>query len=298
MLVDKYRPKTLDNIKLNEKNLDTIIKWCNSWLQGIPDPEKGALLLIGHPGIGKTTIARAITNDAEWALIELNASDLRTKEQLKNFNPNTSLFESQTCILFDEIDSNKGDSNDIIISKLIKSQKHPIILTANNQWKVPKGIKSLCEVVQIYRPSINTLKNHLQEICYKERLNPSKEVLEAASQSQDFRLALNMIESNTVFSKIPHKPYLQENTRRLFVKDIEPDFEDSKSLLYWIDENAFRLYDKLDLNDIYEILSKVDILKRRGQISMANSLLKTIPKTSLEQFELYPPIFKKDQKPE
>lgn len=294
ILSEKIRPTTLDNIKLQDKNLDAIIQWANSWQNGLPNSEKPALLLHGTTGIGKTTIARCLCEDLEWILIELNASDARNKELLSGFTPQKSLSESVTCILFDEIDS-LDSGGEQYIKKIIKSKKFPCILTANNQWKIQKEIKSLCEIIQIYRPSVNSLKTYLQEICQKENLNPSKELLEAASLTQDYRLAINMIEADIILSKPHKKPSVMENTKRLILND-NPDFSDCKSLLYNLDENCYRLYDPLDLHEIYKILSRCDQLRKRGQIKYANDLLKTIPKSTLESFELYSPVFKKDEK--
>lgn len=288
MLSNKYEPKTIDDIKLNDANLDAIIKWCNGWLTGTP-PEKPALFLFGYPGIGKTTAAKCIANSCSWELIELNTSNARNREQLQSFTPNESLSGEIPCVLLDEIDSLEK-SGEITIRNLIQSKKFPIIVTANDQYKVSKEIKDICENVQIYRPSVNALKTHLLEICQKENLNLPKELIEAASLSQDYRLALGMIDNRCILKGSPKKTSLRDLTSHI-IQGERCTLEDSRSLLYYLDENCPKLYTTWDLYKIYEILSRVDMLNKRGQKEYANSLIKTIPKIILDlEIEIISPI--------
>lgn len=296
MLTDKYNPTTLNDIKIQDKNLDIIIAWTNGWLNMLPDPEKPALLLVGEPGTGKTSTAKCITSDCDWELIELNASDTRNKEQLVYFSPNPSLFGYVTCILLDECDS-LDPGGESILKKLIASRRYPVIVTANNLYKVPESIRKLCEIVKMYRPSVNTLKSYLYEIIQKENLNVSTEVVDAASNSQDYRLAINMIENGIVLSGAIKKAYIIDNTRNIVLGELI-DAKDPKNLLYYLDENCHKLYSTWDLAKVYDILYKVDQLQRRKRYEWANDLLKTIPKTVLTEFEILAPIKYKDGKKE
>jgi len=292
MLIDKYAPQTLNDIKLDDKTIDSVIAWINSWNRGLPSQEKPALLLVGSPGTGKTTAARCICNDADWFLIEINASDSRRKDDLTGFTSERSIMGNLTCILFDEADSLgiDGKGGETQIKKLISERRIPIIITANDIFKVPKEIKAICEIQKIYRPSVNALKAYLYDICKKERLNPTNVILNAAAQCQDYRMGLNMIDNNIILSKNEIKIRNEEIVRNLLL-NVETNIEDPKKILYNLDANISRLYNPLELYETYNILSRVDILRRRGQTKQAIALLKTIPKIPLEEFELIQPVY-------
>ena len=88
----------------------------NEWSNGIPS--KPGILLIGPPGVGKTSIARAIANDMKWKVIELNASDARNAGAIRkaatHASTHGSLFsfnsdeKKKTLILVDEVDHLTG----------------------------------------------------------------------------------------------------------------------------------------------------------------------------------------------
>ncbi len=78
---ERYRPKTADQLEGNEAARKRIKMWLESWKNGTPD--KKGLLLVGPPGIGKTSIVRAVGEDFGWVVIELNASDARNAASIR-----------------------------------------------------------------------------------------------------------------------------------------------------------------------------------------------------------------------
>ena len=71
---EKYRPQHLDEILGNAAAVKQMALWAQTWTS-----DSAPLLLIGKPGIGKTSAALALARDMNWEVLELNASDARTK---------------------------------------------------------------------------------------------------------------------------------------------------------------------------------------------------------------------------
>ena len=113
---ERHRPSSEQMLEGNEVQRRTIRNWLDEWANNAP--KKKALLLIGPPGVGKTTVARAIAEDMGWNVIELNASDARNAAAIRKAATSgathRSLFHdptappSRTLILLDEVDHLSG----------------------------------------------------------------------------------------------------------------------------------------------------------------------------------------------
>ena len=130
---ERYRPDSERQLEGNERQRKIIRNWLQNWAEGVP--KKPGILLIGPPGVGKTTVARAIANDMNWQVIELNASDARnagairkaathasTHSSLFNFNKSSP---NRTLILLDEVDHLSGGLREISdkrISNLVSGE--------------------------------------------------------------------------------------------------------------------------------------------------------------------------------
>ena len=75
---EKYRPRKLSDLVGNGPAVKAMYDWARSW-----SPGKKPLLLYGKPGTGKTSSAHALASDMGWEIIELNASDQRTKDAIQ-----------------------------------------------------------------------------------------------------------------------------------------------------------------------------------------------------------------------
>src|SRR5271157_3516825 len=102
MWVEKYRPQKVADMVGNEDTRRRFVSWLEGWEQGTKPA-----LLVGPPGTGKTTLVHATAAELGYYVIELNASDLRTKEALKGrigALSSGSLVDEKRLLFLDEVD--------------------------------------------------------------------------------------------------------------------------------------------------------------------------------------------------
>lgn len=224
---EKYRPKSLGEVVGNERAIIELRKWASSWDSGIP--KKRAVILSGKPGTGKTSSALALANDFGWTVIELNTSDARNAEKIRNvatfgainetFTDNGAFISSfeggRKLIILDEADnlyervegSNKNDNNfsdkggKKAIIDTIKITGQPIILIVNDYYGLTKGsgevLKQMCKLIRFYDPYSSSVFNLLKRICLNEGIFVDQKVLQTIADrcKGDIRSAVNDLQS-------------------------------------------------------------------------------------------------------
>ena len=158
---EKYRPQTAGTILGNEETADAFKAWMKQWT--LKRKPTKACLLVGPPGVGKTTLARAAAGDFGFRVVEMNASDIRTEKAINNTlapaTGSTSLdvFSSRSqgnLILLDEVDGvfgreDRGGLGAILAA--IKDMVLPIVLTANNiEDERFDDLRRVCTVLTLY----------------------------------------------------------------------------------------------------------------------------------------------------
>ena len=123
---ERYRPSSECQLEGNEVQRREIRAWLDDWNNGLP--RKKALILVGPPGVGKTSVARAIAKDMGWNVIELNASDARNAAAIRKVathgsthrslfhNPNAK--KQRTLVLLDEVDHLSGGLRELSQSRI------------------------------------------------------------------------------------------------------------------------------------------------------------------------------------
>src|SRR3989344_9403195 len=130
---EKYRPIYFEDIRGQEEAVAKI----KDFIKNFP-LKKRAIILYGHTGTGKTTLAHVAAKETNSEIFELNASDLRNKlklkETLKPAIEQQSLIKKSKIILVDEADGITGTDYGGVqeLIELIDETTYPIIITAND----------------------------------------------------------------------------------------------------------------------------------------------------------------------
>jgi DNA polymerase III delta prime subunit len=146
--VESYRPKTIQECILPEQTKKTFQDFVDKG--EIPN-----LLLAGPPGVGKTTVAKALCNEMGVDSYVINGSDegrfLDTvRNQAKNFASTVSLTESSKhkVIIIDEAD-NTGNDVQLLLRANIEAfyNNCRFIFTCNYKNKIIEPLHSRCAVI-------------------------------------------------------------------------------------------------------------------------------------------------------
>jgi len=197
---EKYRPASVEEMVGNEEGRAKFRLWLKKW-----KPGSKAALLVGPPGTGKTTTVHLVARDAGLQLVELNASDARTKEKLSRkvgeAISSTNLFGGTSLIFLDEVDglAGRADFGAIeFIKDAVKRSQSPVVMAANDpESDEVKKLGSAVSKIEFRRPESVEVVKRLERIAQKERLALSKveiaRIAEAANG--DLRAAINFLQS-------------------------------------------------------------------------------------------------------
>ena len=210
--VEKYRPKKMSDVVGNELAKTTFINWLKDKRR-----RKKAVLLYGPAGVGKTALVNAASNQFNFTIIEMNASDTRTEKAINKVGkPATSFValdrfssKSEGNILFlDEVDGVFGqqDRGGIkAIINIVKESLIPVVMAANDtDQKKLRPLKKVCQMIRFQTVRIPLIITTLRKICASENIEAEFEALERIAQNSlgDMRSAVNDLQSTSEGKKV------------------------------------------------------------------------------------------------
>jgi replication factor C small subunit len=252
MWVEKYRPKTLDEV-VGLKDITESLKAFMKNPKTMPH-----LMLAGVPGTGKTTIALAIAHELygqNWRsfTLELNASDERgidtVRDRIKDFSRySRSGFGDIpfALIILDECDQMTGPAQTALRRIMeTSSRTSRFILICNQSSKIIEPIQSRCAIFRFSRLDRQAMKEQLQFIARKENVNLQPEAAERIVEFSegDLRHAINALQTASAYKE----GCVDEKTVSLVIGEASPmlvqkmirkalygDFTEARKVMYEI----------------------------------------------------------------
>ena len=207
--VEKYRPKTINDCVLPDTLKKTFQEFVNK--DNIPN-----LLLTGGPGVGKTTVAKAMLEEINADYITINGSmngnidTLRT--EIKDFASTVSFSASRKYVILDEADYLNPQSTQPALRNFMEeySKNCGFILTCNFKNRIIEPLHSRCSVIEFniskdIKPQL--AKNfyiRVQSILNAENVVYDKKVLASliTQYFPDYRRVLNELQRYSALGNI------------------------------------------------------------------------------------------------
>ena len=285
MWSEKYRPKNLLDMIGNEEAKESMVNWLGKWMKG-----SKPVLLVGPPGIGKTTLATICAKQFGYDLIGLNASDIRNKQRIQEIlGPvlaNASVL-GKPMIFVDEVDGIHGRADYGGVETLIDILKEPtvpIILAANNDKSDKmKSIKKATKTIQMRPIPPRLLRLYLEAILKKEveSLSLGTTVKLVLQSRGDIRSILNSAQALvTGFEPTMEKSFMTmdiEESVNAFFK--AKSAEEARAILFSLRIDPREKIDAFYSSVISSPLAKEDIQKMLEIISEADMIYGKIMRT-------------------
>jgi len=226
----------------------------------------------GEAGIGKTTMAYILADKIGAIVMEFNASSQRTKSDIARIMRLIRMESmSKKIFLFDEVDSFK---NWKALRQILIMRRHPVIMTANDEWKIPEDLKKnkkiKLQLVRVYPPKQSEVSTALQAQGFSSGFG----VINA-----DFRDSMNAMVSGgqthrdtIIFDKVKRMftrseevtPEIVEKERYKFFSIMRSGDSgfctiNKNSYLIWMHDNIFLYYTGKDIFDAFMRVANADL---------------------------------------
>ena len=206
--VETHRPQTIADCILPERLKKPFQEYVNQ--NNIPN-----LLLAGGPGVGKTTVAKAMCKEVGCDYMVINGSDENgvdvIRYKIKNYASSMSLSGGRKVVIIDEADYLTPNAQAILRNAIEEfSVNCSFIFTCNYKTKIIEPLHSRCAVIDF------SLKNgekavmakdffkRIQGILQSEKVDFDKVVVSEVVKKHfpDFRRVINELQRYAQFGKI------------------------------------------------------------------------------------------------
>jgi replication factor C large subunit len=281
---ETYRPETLSEVRGNDSARDELREWATNW-----EDHRESVICHGSPGVGKTSAAHALAADLGWPVMELNASDSRTRDVVERIAGEAARSGTLTggsggrrLLILDEADNFHGNADyggARAVTDVINNAEQPVVLIANEYYEMSRGLRNACREIEFRDVSSRSIVPVLRDICRKEDLGFEEDALEAIAEqtSGDLRSAINDLQAladgrdriteddvvtgerdttTGIFDFLDD--LLKEQSPQAALRSSYDVDETPDELLSWIEDNVPKEYEGVELADAFQQLSTAD----------------------------------------
>ena len=197
LLVEKYRPSTLENYVGNENIKEIINKY-------LDQNDIQNLIFYGPAGTGKTTLAKIIIKNLDCDHLYINASDERGIETIRDKVQGFAMvasFKPLKVVILDEADfltiQAQASLRNIIETF---SRTTRFIMTCNFVERIIDPLQSRCHVLKIVPPTKKDVARHLAWVLDQEKIRyEMQDLVPLINQYYpDLRKCINTIQLSTI----------------------------------------------------------------------------------------------------
>ena len=204
---EKFRPSKIEDCILPENIKEIFQSFVRE--KNIPN-----LLIVGSPGVGKTSAAIAMIEEINGEWIKINSSLSRgidvIRTEIMDFASSVSFRDGRKYIILDEADGLTSGAQDALKSFIEEfSSNAGFILTCNSKEKIIEPIQSRCSLITIvldkenFPKLANQFMNSVINILNKEEISYDKRTLALIIQKfyPDWRRTIGEIQTYSMANK-------------------------------------------------------------------------------------------------